>query len=181
MSNRALGILVILIPLCAVLFERHLVTPMAERHHNDHDMYAVSSTLTRSMVATMVFMGSLGIILAWLCTIGVFSAYVTVVLAFFEAFLTVAFVIWICIHRYQVVTFDDHMCVTSFVGRSRTIAYADIERMVWARPNAFAGYRSVRVYARGHSSPVLIWGALDIEHILLCINRFDVLEGPKPY
>lgn len=166
-----------LIPVGACLFQRFLDTGMAERHHSHHDTYGVSMTLTRTLLIAMLFMAVLGLALTWLCQIGAFSAEPDVLLAFFSSFVFVTFAIWVVMRRYAVVTYDDHMVVTPFVGARRTICYKNIVRMEWAPPSIVGGRQNVRVYSTDQKHRVTIWGSLDVQQILMRINRFDALES----
>lgn len=150
---------------------------MAERHHRHHDTYTVSHFLSRTLIMILSFMSVLGVVLTLLCELGIFDVEWAVVVAFFLAFDVVLFAIWASMTRYRVVTYADHMVVTPFVGPTRTVDYKDIERMSWTRPNSLAGYQSVRVYVKGHTGAVTIWGTIDVEQILIRINRYDVLES----
>lgn len=181
MSAESLVCITAGLPLLAVLLEWVANSDLSERHHSHHDTYVVSGILLRTLVITMVFMGILGLVLAWLCDVGVFEASLRVLLSFFAAFLGVSFAILLALRHYQVVTFDDRMRVTPFVGKKREVLYKDIERMEWSRPNSLVGYQSVRVYCSGHPAPITLWGTLDVEQILMRINRFDVLENPDLY
>jgi hypothetical protein len=128
------------------------------------------------MVFALVFMGALGTLLGWLCIIGVFQTRAETVLVFFDSFLVVSFVYWLLLRRYKVVTYEDRLEVTPFMGRRQTIAYADISALEWAPSLMIANGRNVRVFV-GHRRRALLWGALDLEQILIRINRFDVLEN----
>jgi len=103
-------------PVLAALIERIGSVGISERHHSHHDTYVLSSAFSRALVLAMLFMGLMGIILGWLCSVGVFVANAVVILSFFVAFLTVMFVLWITIRRFKVALFDDQMVVTPFVG-----------------------------------------------------------------
>ena len=121
-------------------------------------------------------MGALGLMLGWLCALGAFKADTTVVFAFFLAFLLVTFSFWLAIKHYRVVTYVDRMRITPFVGLTRTVRYRDIARIEWARPNALVGYQSVRVRSRGRRR-VTLWGTIDVDQVLMRIDRYDVLES----
>ena len=82
------------------------------------------------------------------------------------------------------------MHVTPFIGSTRVIPYSAITRMKWLEFGALTGQQSLRVWAQRVRTPasgapssaqlvacsVVIWGVLDIDQILLRINRFDVLS-----
>ena len=165
------------IPLVAVIIEWAAAAHTAERHHSHHDTYVVASSLLRAMVISMVFMGLMGLFLAWLCRDGVFgdAVDVRVVLGFFAAFLVVLMLIWLALHRYRVMLYDDSMTVRPFLGADRTVAYADIERLAWTGIRAGTGYQNLSVYSGGKRVAILL-GILDIDQILMRINRFDVLD-----
>lgn len=148
---------------------------IAERHHSHHDTYVIASTLAWTLVLAMVVMGSLGVLLGWLCIVGAYDADIEVVMGFFDAFLSVTFVYWWLLRRYKVVTYDTYMEVTPFFGRTATIAYADISAMEWLPSILMPNSRNVRVYV-GHRRKALLWSGLDLDQILIRINRFDALE-----
>lgn len=151
---------------------------IAERHHSHHDTYVVSSAFTRALMFAMIFMGGMGLIFCWLCELGVFSASPVVVGTFFASFLVVMSVMWFLMRRYKIVTYDDHMDVTPFVGPRREIRYADITSMSWANRWTPSETPSVHVMVGGRYG-VMIWSALDVEQILQRINRYDVLESVR--
>ena len=62
------------------------------------------------------------------------------------------------------------------MGRKRTIRYRDIERMEWSR-SIIGSRQNVRVYAHGQKRGSTIWGTLDVQQILMGVNRFDVLAA----
>ena len=149
-------------------------TDISERHHSHHDTYVISSTRTWSLVLAMIFMGALGVLLGWLCMVGVFEIDAAVPLGFFDGFLVVSVVYWWLLKRYKVVTYDDHMEVTPFAGRKVTISYRQIIAMEWAPSILIRNGRNVRVFV-GNGSRALLWSALDLDQILIRIDRFDAL------
>ena len=165
------------IPIAAVILEWAFAAGTAERHHSHHDTYVVAASLSRAMVISMVFMGLMGLFLGWLCRDGVFGASVDVrvVLGFFAAFLVVLMVIWLALRRYRVMLYDDVMIVRPFVGADRHVVYDDIERLAWTGIRAGTGYQNLSVYVEGKRVAILL-GILDIDQILMRINRFDVLD-----
>lgn len=163
------------VPIAASLMVWASDAGIAERHHSHHDTYVVAGTLTWSLVFAMIFMGALGLLLGWLCLVGVFLADSLTVFAFFDAFLIVSFVYWLLLMRYKVVTYDDYMEVTPFVGRTATIAYADISAMEWTPSLIMPSGRNVRVFV-GQRRRALLWNGLDLDQILIRINRFDALD-----
>lgn len=164
----------VVIPLVATLMLVRGNGTIAERHHSHHDTYLIANTFTWTLVFAMIVMGSLGILLGWLCTLDVFTSDSIVVMGFFDAFIVVAFASWLLLRRYKVVTYDDHMSVTPFVGFTVSIAYDRISSMEWLPSVLLLGNRNVRVYVDGRRS-ALLWGALDLEQILIRVNRFDAL------
>jgi hypothetical protein len=86
------------------------------------------------------------------------------------------FVMWAALRRYRVATFDDHLEVTPFIGKMRTIRYADIERMSWSKPLGISPNRSILIQVDGEVRAVLV-GTFDLDQILLRINRNDVLDA----
>ena len=176
MADGVLTGIAIAIPILALLLERLGGIGISERHHSHHDTYLIASSLSSALVVAMVFMGITGLLLAWLCNVGVFHADATVILGFFAAFLFVLFVIWLCIRRYRVATYDSCMIVTPFVGPATTVRYRDIESMEWGGIKSGTGYRNLNVYVGG-KRVAMLWGVLDLEQILLRIDRFDVLAS----
>lgn len=161
-------------PLLSIFIELAGSAGISERHHSHHDTFVISSALTRSVVLSMVFMGVTGLLLTWLCALSVFRADPTVVLSFFSSFIFVAFFMWLIMRRYRVSLYDDFMDVRPFFGGMRSVNYADIESMEWAGVRVGTGYRDLVVYEDGDVF-TRIPGVLDIEQILLRIDRYDVL------
>lgn len=173
------NIVLFTIPAVAIPFIATLMLVMgngtiAERHHSHHDTYVIAGTFTSMLVFAMIVMGTLGILLGWLCTLEVFTSDSVVVMGFFDAFIVVAFAGWLLLRRYKVVTYDDYMTVTPFVGLTVSIAYDKISSMEWLPSILLPGSRNMRVYVDGRRR-ALLWGALDLEQILIRINRFDAL------
>lgn len=175
MSLGILAAIMVGTPVVAALIEWASDVGMAERHHSHHDTYMVSSAFTRALVFSMVFMGAMGLIFGWLCVVGVFSARAAVVEAFFASFIVAMFVMWLAMRRYKVVTYDDRMDVTPFLGRTVEIRYGDITEMKLAGPWSLSDTHSVHVLVNGKYTAT-IWGVLDIEQILQRINRYDVFD-----
>lgn len=170
-----LGLISLLLPVASVVL---LVTNdmgISERHHFHHDTYLVAHTLTVTLVFAMVFMGLLGLLLAWLCSVGVFTSRPVTVLAFFDAFLVTTFVSWVLLRRYRVATYEDRLEVVPFVGRRVTIPYQDISLMTWVPSMAMSNAKSVRIFV-GYRRRAVLWAGLDVEQILIRIDRFEVLE-----
>ena len=173
-NHYALMVVAIVIPVLAALIETMGGVGIAERHHSHHDTYVVETSFSRALVIAMFFMGIVGIVLSWLCTMGVFIASPLVVITFFVAFLVVMFSMWICMRRYRVATYEEYMDITPFVGGNIHVVYRDIERMEWYGPRSGTGYRNLMVYVDGR--PVgMLWGILDLEQILMRVDRYDVL------
>ena len=177
MSVKVLIALVAGIPIVASILEWAFAARSAERHHSHHDTYIVASSLSRAMVVSMIFMGFMGLLFALLCTNGVFdtSVDVSVILGFFAAFLVVLLLIWLALRRYQVKLYDDVMEITPFFGPSKLVAYDEITRLAWTGIRAGTGYQNLTIYVDGHRLATLL-GILDIDQILMRINRFDVLD-----
>ncbi len=170
-----LGIIAVALPVAAFAIEWSGDTGPSERHHSHHDTYFVPRSLTTSLVLMMLFAGTLGVVVGWLCSVGVFAASPLVVFSFFCTFVAVSFAMWLAIRRYCVVTYADRLRVTPFVGAPKTVMYAEIDRMVWQTRSATTGYRNLRIYAG--PTEVFLWGIIDLEQILGRIDRFDVLEA----
>lgn len=163
-------------PIIAMLLEWVFDVRLSERHHSKHDTYVISSALTGALALAMLFMGLLGLILSWLCHVGVFRANNTSMIGFFASFVLVMFVMWMALRNYRVATYDDHLEVTPFIGRMRSIRYQDIEQLRWTSSWLPTSNRSLSIIVNGESVAVLI-GTFDIDQILLRINRNDVLVG----
>ena len=73
----------VVIPLVATLMLVRGNGTIAERHHSHHDTYLIANTFTWMLVFAMIVMGSLGILLGWLCTLDVFTSDKTAA-AFFK-------------------------------------------------------------------------------------------------
>ncbi len=166
----------VLVPLLSVFVARVGSLEISERHHSHHDTYVIASTLSWGVLFSMVFMGALGLLLGWLCMVTAFEADPKVVLAFFDAFLVTACVAWSALRRYKVVTFDDYLCVTPFIGPVATIRYDEISAMEWSASLIVPRARNVSVFV-GHRRRALLWAVLDLDQILMRIDRFDVLEN----
>ena len=69
---------------------------------------------------------------------------------------------------------DNQMIVTPFLGGDVTVGYADIESMEWTGFRKGTGYRDLAIYVGGRKVVTLV-GVLDLEQVLVRINRFDVL------
>jgi hypothetical protein len=166
----------VLIPFTASMFVFVSAGGISERHHRHHDTYVISSTLTLTLVFAMVFMGALGVLLGWLCMVGVFGVDPAIALAFFDAYLVISFLYWILLRRYKVVTYEDHMDVTPFFGRTVSISYKSISAMEWTPSVLMRNSRNVRVYV-GHRRRALLWSGLDLDQILIRIDRFDAIDS----
>jgi hypothetical protein len=169
-----LGAISILIPTLAVVLLLAIDLGISERHHSHHDTYLVAHSLIVTLVFSMVFMGALGLLLGWLCMVGAFSARATTVFAFFDSFLVTTFICWLLIRRYRVVTYEDRLEVVPFVGRKVTIPYQTISLMVWVPSMSVRNGRNVRVFV-GYRRRAVLWAGIDVEQILIRIDRFDIL------
>lgn len=177
MEGVCLAAIAVLVPLLAMLLERVGNVRISERHHSHHDTYVVPAPLTRSLVAAMAFMGAMGLVLGGLCVEGVLLANPFAVVGFFDAFVLTCFVLWWHLCRYRVSTFADCMGVRPFVGRPVTVRYEDIERLEWSGFRKGSGYRDLDVFVGGVRAATLS-GLVDIEQILMRIDRFDALSYP---
>lgn len=169
---------VVAIPLAASLVDVTGGSGISERHHSHHDTYGISNALLRALLIAMIFMSGVGLILTWLCQVGVFDARPSVVLGFFESFLIVCFVLWLCMRRYRVVTYDSYMVVTPFVGSPIRIDYDRISALRWRLSWMWTASRGIEVFVGG-KRVAFLWGALDTEEILMRIDRYDVLAGSR--
>ena len=164
------------LPVLACLVEWAGSVGISERHHSHHDTYVISSALSRSLAFAMVLMGAIGLMLGWLCDVGGFDASADVVVPFFSSFVIVVFVLWAFMRRYRVSLYDDFMDVRPYIGHMRTVKYDQIERMEWTGVRCGTGFRSLVIYPAGEH-PVKLPGVLDLEHILVGIDRDDALVG----
>lgn len=174
MTRAVFCIIAVAVPVIVSLLEWLRSGDMSERHHSHHDTFVIGASLSRSLVAAMIFMGVTGLVFGWLCEIDVFEADTAVVLGFFDGFLVVALVIWFVMRRYRVALYRDHMIVTPFVGPPVAVRYEDISSMEWTGYRSGSGYRNLTVFVDGERATTL-WGGLDLEQILMRIDRFDVL------
>ena len=174
----AMGLMVVVagLPALALVVELLTRADLRERHHIDHDTYAISMVVSRTIALVMVFLGVLGTLTGWLCHLGVFAQSPAVPLAFFASALLTLLVVHYALGRYQVTAYTDRLLVRPFFGRARTVRYEDIARMGWVAPWWGSRVRDLRVETR-QGECVQVWGLLDIDQILLRIDRFDVLEG----
>ena len=166
-----------IIPVYAMVMEWVMGTRLSERHHSRHDTYVISSALTGAITLSMLFMGVLGLVLSWLCRVGVFKASALTMQGFFFSFILVMFVMWATLRRYRVATYDDHLEVTPFLGAQRSIRYDEIERLKWSSSVIPPSRRCIVVIAGGEAKAILM-GTFDLDQILLQINRNDVLDSP---
>ena len=84
-------------------------------------------------------------------------------------------IMWLAMRRYNVSTYDTYMEITPFVGPKRVINYSDIEHLRWSGFSGLAGSRSISVIVNGKNAGTLL-GSLDLEQILLRINRDDLFD-----
>ena len=164
----------VVLPVLALLLEHMGNVRLSERHHRHHDTYVVPVSFTRLIVLAMTFMATLGLLLAWLCDIGVLHAEVVLVLAFFDAFLAPSFVIWRFFCRYRISTFDDCMVVTPLVGPKVWVHYDRINRLEWSGLRKESGFRNLVVWVDGRRVVTLL-GIVDVEQVIMSIDRFDLL------
>ena len=172
---RILGVFCILIPLGAALIERSGNVLIAERHHRHHDTYAVSPQLLNALVKTLFVMGAIGVLVGLLTQRTDYWCEQAFVLAFFDAFVITVFLAWLMLSRHKVSLFEDHMVVTPVIGRDITVWYANIDRLSWCGLRYASGYRSLRVSVDGRRATT-VYGVIDVEQVLLHVDRFDVLE-----
>lgn len=163
------------VPLASFVLMRLGSVRITERHHSRHDTYVIPVAFTRSLVHMMAFMGAMGLFLGLLCT-SVFVANPPEVLAFFDAFIVTTFILWLVLTRYKVSTFEGHMIVTPFVGHDVVVRYDQIERMEWAGFRKGSGYRDLDVWVGG-SHAARLSALVDLEQILMSIDRFDALPS----
>lgn len=174
MASKVLMVITAVIPLVAVAIEWFASEDLSERHHSHHDTFVITSSLKRSLVIAMIFMGVTGVVLGWLCEVDVFEASPSVVMGFFAGFIIVSFLVWALMRRYRVALYEDHMVVLPFFGASKIVRYSDISSMEWTGMRSGSGYRNLAVFVGGERVATL-WGGSDLEQILMRIDRFDVL------
>ena len=174
MANSVLVIVALAVPALALVLEHVGNVRISERHHSHHDTYVVPVAFTRGLVIVMVFMGALGLLLDWLCLQGAFSVAPRMLLGFSDAFLVTCFILWALIRRYRVSTFADSMVVTPFVGPSVWVRYSEIDRLEWRGLRMESGFRSLDVWVDGKRR-VRLSGIVDVEQIIMSIDRFDLL------
>ena len=166
MAEALLVAIAIVIPAVALVLEHVGNVRISERHHSHHDTYVVPVSFTRLIVLAMTFMATLGLLLAWLCDV--------LVLAFFDAFLATSFVIWRFFCRYRISTFDDCMVVTPLIGPKVWVHYDRIDRLEWSGLRKESGFRNLVVWVDGRRVVTLL-GIVDVEQVIMSIDRFDLL------
>ena len=171
-----LMIVVVGIPVLSGLGVLFSAPDIAERHHMHHDTYTISRVMSRTLVLVMVFMGVLGALTGWLCHLGVFSADPVIPLAFFASFQSAILFAFAAVCRCEVVAYDDRIFVRPWFGRTRQVAYDDIARMQRKRSLLNPHFDDLRIYLQDGTS-VRVSGLLDVEQILMRIDRFDALVG----
>ena len=147
---------------------------ITERHHSHHDTYLVPQAFSNSLAMMIIFMSLFAGVVLWICQNGIFLVAPELLGCFFLSFLAVAFVLWVGIRRYKIVTFDNQIRVTPFIGMSTTIAYDAIDHVSWSHSIINLSHRSVRISAG--NKHIYLWGALDLEQILRRIGRQDLLD-----
>lgn len=177
MNFFTLSILAVLPGSIAALFER-AGAPMrlAERHHSHHDTYLVPPDFLRSLAVAMLLVGCLGVLLGTFCGVGLFDSDMICVLAFTDTFTWMALVMWLMMARYKVSLFEDRGVIVPLVGRSICFFYSDIASIRWSGPRRASGYRDL-VITDIDGRRYKIKGIIDIEQVLLHVDRFDVLES----
>ncbi|MGN0071785.1 MAG: hypothetical protein ACI361_08125 [Atopobiaceae bacterium] len=179
MDYQVLYIVVAGIPFAATVMD-WLSSAISERHHSHHDTYEAPSSLFHALVVVMVCMGLLGVVAGIFIEASESSWSFPSVMMFFTAFEIVLFAIWFAMKRYRVVTYEDHMVVTPFIGRPASISYADITALKWSRLHFGFSDASIHVYVDGKRTATL-WDGIDIDQVLTTIDRFDLLEVRGTY
>lgn len=164
------------LPVIAIIIELIVGTRISERHHIHHDTYGVSPVVSRTLVLVMVFMGGLGSIIGWLCHLGVFPSEPELPLAFFVAFELTLLLMVMAVVRYRVMAYDEYMIVWPPFGLPRRLYYDRIERMEWRSSYLGPHLRDLSVWTSDNKH-ARIWCLVDIEQVLLRIDRFDVMGG----
>lgn len=174
MYLRCLLLVVVLLPVIAVALSFLAGANLSERHHVHHDTYLVSLVVSRTFALVMVFMGVLGGLVGWLCHLGVFAAEAVVAESFFVAFQLTLLFMFVAAMRYQVTAYDDRMIVRQPFGPNKTIRYGDIASMEWRPSFLGPNLRDLWIISKA-GKRTRLWCLLDIEQLLLRIDRFDTL------
>ena len=164
----------VVLPVVALLIEHVGNVRFSERHHSHHDTYVMPVSFTRGLVLAMAFMSVLGLVLGWLCAAIDFLPGPQAVFAFFDAFIATCFLMWAIMDHYKVSVFDEHLVITPFVGQEVSVRYDQIDVMQWTGMRKGSGYRDLVIWAGGRRVGRLS-GMVDIEQILMAIDRFDAL------
>jgi hypothetical protein len=164
------------LPIFSAIFQIVSDTDIAERHHSHHDTYRVSKTFTRMLVYAMGCMGAMGILVCLLQKAGLLDVDLSVAIAFFCSFVVTTWAVWAMFGRYRVETHSDYLRVVPLLGRARVIPYDRICGIRTMGDSLLEGSPSICVYERGRRAPVLLWNLLDVEQILMRVNRSDLLE-----
>jgi hypothetical protein len=164
------------IPIFSAIFQIVSDTDIAERHHSHHDTYRASKTFTRMLVYAMGCMGGAGILVCLLQRLGLLDVDIPVAITFFCSFVVTTWAVWAMFGRYRVETYSDYLRVVPLLGRARVIPYDRICDIRTLGDPLWEGNPSVCVYERGRRTPALLWNLLDVEQILMRINRPDLLE-----
>lgn len=177
MSLRSIPFVVVALvaPVLAIIQECVGRVRISERHHSTHDTYVVSASFTRALALAMVFSSAVAILLTALADRDVFVSIPLVPLAFFDAFVITCLVARWLLVRYKVSAYGDRMLVTPFVGHTVKVRYQDIERLEWVGTRKGTGFRDLDVIVGGRRA-VRLSGIVDLEQVLLRVDRFDVLE-----
>lgn len=176
MEGMILALVAVVVPVLALIIERTGDVRLSERHHRHHDTYLVPTPFTRSLVLATAFMGGLGLFVSGLCVQGFIPSSPLVAILFFDSFVAACFVAWWCSCRYKVSVFSDSMIVTPLFGHAVWVRYDEIERMEWVGLRNSSGYRDLVVWVGGRRA-VTLRSIVDLEPILMRINRFDVLPN----
>jgi hypothetical protein len=166
---------VVVVPLVAVASIVVSGRSISERHHLHHDTFVVSGAVSRTQVLVMFFMGLLGTLTGWLCHLGVFDGSPLVPVSFFATFQLGAIILFTIICRPRVTAFDEEMYVRHVIGITSIVRYDDIVRIRRVPMPFMPEFDSLIIELRDGRS-VTMSGLLDIDRILLRIDRFDVLE-----
>ena len=169
-----LALIALLIPAVALVLEHLGDVRISERHHSHHDTYSIPASFTRALVFSMAFMGVLGVLMGLLCKGEVFSTEYIVVLGFFDGFVLTSFALWLMLCRYKVSTFSDCMVVTPLVGPKVWVHYDRIDRLEWSGLRKESGFRNLVVWVDGRRVVTLL-GIVDVEQVIMSIDRFDLL------
>lgn len=148
---------------------------MSERHHRHHDTYMVNARFTRSLLSAIHVIALLEVALVLCSRVFEYRAHVQETLIFFDCFLLTLFVAWALLRRYKVSVYDTQTILTPMIGFEKIVRHKEISCMAWCGIRKASGYRNLAIYV-GNKRALELWGSVDIERILLRIDRYDAIS-----